>query len=305
MLEEVQGRKNEEYYEESALKRPICFMRPTEKEHEGSIDYALKRFTRLNPPHFSSCMEDRAGEKWINQSAILGRVFALSKEEAKASSKLIRGTIFLGDTKIPALFDSGATYSFISNECVEKLKLLVIDLPVLMNVSTLAGASSVKTIRAYLKVKMRFGYSITLIDLVYLPMLGIDVIVGIDWLSANSLRILPPIVNLEIPMFLSAMQIKRSDYEGCQMFLVFFSAFGEYDGTLDEIGVVSEFLKVFADEMSSLPLVREIEFFINLVPRTEPISRAPYWMAPSKLEELKKQLEELLEKGFIRLSVSP
>ncbi|XP_054813393.1 uncharacterized protein LOC129314038 [Prosopis cineraria] len=204
------------------------------------------------------------------RSAILGRVFALSKEEAKASSKLIRGTIFLGDTKIPALFDSGATYSFISNECVEKLKLLVIELPVLMNVSTLAGAS-VKTIRAYLK----------------------------------SLRILPPIVNLEIPMFLSAMQIKRSDYEGCQMFLVFFSAFGEYDGTLDEIGVVSEFLKVFADEMSSLPLVREIEFFINLVPRTEPISRAPYWMAPSKLEELKKQLEELLEKGFIRLSVSP
>ncbi|XP_054801447.1 uncharacterized protein LOC129305440 [Prosopis cineraria] len=248
-----------------------------------------------------------------------------NREEAEASPKLIKGTISLYDTEIPALFDLGATHSFILNECVEKLKLLVTELLVLMNVSTLARAF-VKTSRACLKVDIRFGNSITLIDLVCLPMLGIDVIVGMDWLLANKAILdyekkivsLPmcnvtlavsknttSVVNLEIPKFLFAMQIKRSDCEGFQIFLVFFLAFGEYDGTLDKIGVVSKFLEVFIDKMFSLPPKREIEFSIDLVPGTKPISKALYHMALSELEELKKQLEELLEKGFIRSSVSP
>ena len=54
-----------------------------------------------------------------------------------------------------------------------------------------------------------------------------------------------------------------------------------------------------------LPFDREIEFAIDLVPGTTPISMAPYRMAPAELKELKLQLQELLEKGFIRPSVSP
>jgi hypothetical protein len=62
---------------------------------------------------------------------------------------------------------------------------------------------------------------------------------------------------------------------------------------------VCEFSDVFPDELLGLPPDRDIEFRIELVPGTTPISRRPYRMPLDELVELKKQLEELLKKGFI------
>nr|GEZ33457.1 putative reverse transcriptase domain-containing protein [Tanacetum cinerariifolium] len=69
--------------------------------------------------------------------------------------------------------------------------------------------------------------------------------------------------------------------------------------------IVSEFPDVFPDELPGIPPVREVEFSIELIPGAEPISKAPYCMAPIELKVLKDQLQELLERGFIRPSVSP
>nr|GFC45712.1 DNA/RNA polymerases superfamily protein [Tanacetum cinerariifolium] len=66
--------------------------------------------------------------------------------------------------------------------------------------------------------------------------------------------------------------------------------------------IVSEFPDVFPDELLGIPPVRELEFNIELIPGAEPISKAPYRMAPVELKELKDQLQELLERGFIRPS---
>ena len=78
------------------------------------------------------------------------------------------------------------------------------------------------------------------------------------------------------------------------------------EGTLvDEIPVVRQFPDVFPDDIARLPSYREVEFTIDLILRTEPISIPPYRMAPAELRELKAQLEELLSKGFIRSSISP
>ena len=74
---------------------------------------------------------------------------------------------------------------------------------------------------------------------------------------------------------------------------------------MDEIPVVREFPDVFLDDIAGLPPEREVEFTIDLIPGTEPISIPPYRMAPAELRELKAQLEELLSKGFIRPSISP
>jgi hypothetical protein len=71
-----------------------------------------------------------------------------------------------------------------------------------------------------------------------------------------------------------------------------------------QIPVVCEFPDVFPDELPGLPLDRDVEFGIELIPGIAPISRRPYRMPPDELAELKKQLEELLEKGFIRPSKS-
>ena len=66
-----------------------------------------------------------------------------------------------------------------------------------------------------------------------------------------------------------------------------------------------DFPEVFPDELPGLPPSREVEFEIELTPGTTPVSMAPYRMAPAELKELKAQLQELLDKGFIRPSVSP
>ncbi|GJY33388.1 hypothetical protein Tco_0417857 [Tanacetum coccineum] len=57
--------------------------------------------------------------------------------------------------------------------------------------------------------------------------------------------------------------------------------------------------------MSGLPLTRQVEFQIDLIPGTAPVARAPYRLAPSEMKELSDQLQELSDKGFIRLSSSP
>ena len=69
--------------------------------------------------------------------------------------------------------------------------------------------------------------------------------------------------------------------------------------------VVREYSNVFPEELPGLPPHREVDFAIELEPDTTPILRAPYRMASAGLKELKVQLQELLDKGFIRPSVSP
>jgi hypothetical protein len=73
---------------------------------------------------------------------------------------------------------------------------------------------------------------------------------------------------------------------------------------IHQIPVVCEFPDVFPDELPGLPPDRDVEFGIELILGTTPISRRPYRMPPDELAELKKQLEELLKKGFIRPSKS-
>ena len=82
-------------------------------------------------------------------------------------------------------------------------------------------------------------------------------------------------------------------------------AHAEASPTLASIPVVCEFLDVFPEDLPGLPPDRNVEFSIELEPSTAPISRRPYLMAPKELAEIKKQLEELLEKGFIHPSTSP
>jgi hypothetical protein len=74
---------------------------------------------------------------------------------------------------------------------------------------------------------------------------------------------------------------------------------------IQDIPVVCELLDVFPEDLPGLPPERDMEFVIELKPGTAPISRRSYCMPPNELAELKTQLQDLLEKGFIRPSSSP
>ncbi|XP_017428758.1 uncharacterized protein LOC108336820 [Vigna angularis] len=130
-----------------------------------------------------------------------------------------------------------------------------------------------------------------------------------DWLSANRILIDYGEKKLVFPkeegaVLLSSRQLKQDLVEGACCFLVLSHLSVEQSGQGLDHSVVSDFLDVFPEEVSGLPPQREVEFSIDLVPGARPVSISPYRMAPVELAELKKQIEHLLEKQFIRPSVS-
>ncbi|GJS93444.1 hypothetical protein Tco_0800412 [Tanacetum coccineum] len=74
---------------------------------------------------------------------------------------------------------------------------------------------------------------------------------------------------------------------------------------LEDVPIVRDFPEVFPEDLPGIPLTRQLEFQINLIPGVAPVARAPYRLAPSEMKELSDQLQELSNKGFIRPSSSP
>ncbi|GKF95479.1 hypothetical protein Tco_0288214 [Tanacetum coccineum] len=77
------------------------------------------------------------------------------------------------------------------------------------------------------------------------------------------------------------------------------------ENRLEDVPIVQDFSDVFPEDLSGLPLTRQVEFQIDLVPGVAPVARAPYRLTPSEMKELSEKLQELSDKGFIRPSSSP
>ncbi|GJV37078.1 putative reverse transcriptase domain-containing protein [Tanacetum coccineum] len=94
---------------------------------------------------------------------------------------------------------------------------------------------------------------------------------------------------------------------GCHFFLAHVTTKETEDKSekkrLEDVSIVQNFPKVFPEDLLGLPPTRQVEFQIDLKPGATPVARAPYRLAPSKMKELSDQLQELSDKGFIRLSI--
>ena len=161
------------------------------------------------------------------------------------------------------------------------------------------------------------------VDLIALPFHEFDLILGMDWLSKHRVivdcdkkTVLLKCSNLSevtihgirsdsISKVISAMEARHFLRKGCEAFLALILDSKREQVNLENIPVIREFPDVFPEELPGVPPEREVDLSIELVQGTTPISRAPYHMAPTELKELKTQLQELLDKGFIRPSVSP
>ncbi|KAE8657890.1 Detected protein of unknown function [Hibiscus syriacus] len=160
-------------------------------------------------------------------------------------------------------------------------------------------------------------------NLMELPFDEFEVILGMDWLfhyygnvdcRLKKVTLKSPegievnvISEMSNPLanVISVMSAKKLLLQGCQGFLANLMDSRAREKRLEEIPIVREFPDVFLAELPGLPPDREVEFQIEVMPGTAPIAMAPYRMAPKELQELKNQLRDLLEKGFIRPSVSP
>ena len=160
------------------------------------------------------------------------------------------------------------------------------------------------------------------IDLIVFDMPDFDVILGMDFLSKYGAKIdcskKKVRFNLgkgnkfsfgeghQVSIMISVVQARKMLSKGCTGYLAhIINREGAKELSLTDVPVVREFEDVFPDELPGLAPEREVEFSIELAPGTAPLSKAPYKMAPAELQELKKQLQELLDKGFIRPSHSP
>jgi hypothetical protein len=254
------------------------------------------------------------------------RVYTLTpvevdEEEERGVNDVVTGTIFLFGILACTLFDSGATHSFISEAYIKLCHVSTRPLVQSLTVETPGGKKVICN-------KMVENCPINIkgrnlpINLSVFKSLGYDVILGMDWLSKYYASInyrekvvvfqLPSVERFKFngsctratPPLLSIVQATRNIRQGASAFLAYVTAKPEAERTLEDIPVACDYPDVFAEVVTGLPPDREIEFTIDLIPGTQPIHKAPYRMAPAELKEIKKQLQELLDRGFIRPSVS-
>ena len=160
-------------------------------------------------------------------------------------------------------------------------------------------------------------------DLIELSFKEFDVILGMDWLSRHQVMVDCRMkrVTLRTPNedevtfigersnhlsnVISAATARKMVRKGCETYLAYVIDMVKARPSISDIPTVSDFPDVFLEELPGLPPQREIEVAIDVVPGATPASITPYRMAPVELKELKLQLQEFLEKRFIRPSVSP
>jgi hypothetical protein len=128
-----------------------------------------------------------------------------------------------------------------------------------------------------------------------------DVILGMDWMNRHKvvLDISERVVEINSPI-VGATTLYLCFKDGVNP-----CSYLAITSQLEGIPVVREFADVFPDELPGMPPDRDVEFVIELQPGTAPISKRSYRMPPKELAELKTQLQELLDKGYIRPSSSP
>jgi hypothetical protein len=197
------------------------------------------------------------------------------------------------------LFDSGASHSFISQKFSAKCQLPFCHTKGSFMIATPRG--KIATNQLIRSVPISMGSKIFKTTLLILGLEGMDIILGADWMThhrvvldvaARALEIRSP-TSEDLVLYLPSQDSTQS------------CAFAMMESPVKKIPVVCEYTDVFPDELPGMPPDRDIEFAIELQPGTSPISKRPYRMPPMELAELKKQLEELLDKGFIRPSTSP
>ncbi|GJU54269.1 putative reverse transcriptase domain-containing protein [Tanacetum coccineum] len=191
-------------------------------------------------------------------------------------------------------------------------------------------ASKPQTLEKAINIAQRLmdqGATLTLlnqpfkIDLMLIKLGSFDVGIGMDWLSKYHARIICDKKVIHIPIngetliirgdrsktqlnLISCIKTERYISRGCQVFIAQIMEKKSVDKRLEDIPVVREFLEVFPEDLPGLPPVLQVEFQIDLIPGGTPVARAPYRLAPSEMQELSNQFQELADRGFIRPSTS-
>nr|GEY29333.1 hypothetical protein [Tanacetum cinerariifolium] len=221
----------------------------------------------------------------------------------------------------PVLFDSGSDKSFVN-----------------INFSHLIDIEPVKVDHSY-KVELADGRVVSIntilrgcalnlvnhlfeIDLIPIELGTFDVIIRMHWLILHDAVIVCGKKEVHVPLkkrtlvvkgddcvsrlkVVSCMKVKKYVDHGSHLFVAQVIEKEPVEKRLEDVPVICKFSNVFPEDLPRLPSPRQVEFEIELVPGAAHVARVPYRLTPLKMKELAKQLQELLDKGFIRPSSSP
>nr|GEV78535.1 putative reverse transcriptase domain-containing protein [Tanacetum cinerariifolium] len=244
------------------------------------------------------------------------RTYLLRDKNAHQDPNVVTGTFLLNHRPARTLFDLGADRSFVSISLASMLNIPSITLDTTYNIEMADGnLISINTIiQACALTLLNQPFEI---DLMLIKLGSFNVVIGMDWLSKYHAKIICDEKVIHIPIedetliiqgnqsrprlsLISCIKTKRYISKGCQVFIAKVIEKKSDEKQLENIHVVREFLDVFPEELPGLPPVRQVKFQIDLIPEAAHVARAPYRLAPSEMQELSNQLQELADRGFIR-----
>ncbi|GJZ87635.1 reverse transcriptase domain-containing protein [Tanacetum coccineum] len=290
---------------------PINARNPTARAcyEYGSIDHVKTACPRLNQAqrpggnHQNQVVAVKGGQGHRNNdNQACRRAFMLGAEEARQDPNIMTGTFTLNNQYATTLFDFGAGYSFVSTTFIPLLGIEPNDLRFSYEIE-IASVHLVEIDKVIKDCKLEIEGHVFDIKLIPFRSGRFDMIIGMDWLSNHKTEIIchEKVVRIPLPDEKVLRVIgERPDEKARQLM-----GAKAKENKQEEIMVVRDFPEVFPDDLSGLPPSREIEFRIELVPRSIPVTKSPYRLTPSEMEEFSGQLKELQDKGFIRPSSLP
>ncbi|GJS04424.1 putative reverse transcriptase domain-containing protein, partial [Tanacetum coccineum] len=257
------------------------------------------------------------------------KAYLLGGGDANPDSNVVKGTFLLNNHYASMIFDSGADRSFVSTTVITFLDITpdTFDVSYAVKLAD-RRISETNTILKGCTLGL-LGHPFN-IDLMPVKLGSFDVIIGMDWLANHHAVILCDEKIVRIPYrdevlivqgdrdgkgeksklsIISCTKTPKYIKRGCPNFLAQVIKKGiedkSEDKRLEDVSTIRDFPEVFPEDLPGLPPTRQVEFQIDLVLGAAPMARASYRLAPSELQELSTQLQELSNKGFIKLSSSP
>nr|XP_027120513.1 uncharacterized protein LOC113737483 [Coffea arabica] len=282
------------YYKKPGHTMDSCWKRQGKCLKCGSSEHQISGCPKMQEGTTSNARPNTSGG---SRPTVPARVYAIGDQPVPNASEVVEGTLPIFHRLAKVLIDPGATHSFVKPSFMSGIDVQPVKLPFDLEVRTPMGNKNVITSLVYKNCEFWIGERKMLVDLISLDIKGYDVIIGMDFLGYHHAKLdcrakvvefcIPGEATLRLDVkgrlassaMISGIRARKMLSKGAQGFLAFLINAPSDQVKLEDVPVVRKFPDVFPEELRTLPPEREVEFKIDLMPGTAPISIE--WLLPN------------------------